>query len=303
MAAFSRRPVFATSFPRHACTAREHRPADIRRAFDARDPHADRVGASLRAARPGHGGARTAAAPARAPGRLARVDRRLRSRARTFDASKATVYRHLRALAQSRLRAAGPGDAALHRRREALRARRAAARPLRRPRRGTPGDGQAARRAPGRRCRSARWSRSIVVLDLMHGPRSWSSPRGPARGWPCTPARTARSGWRSVRRISSRRSARRRPRPPGRRTPDPTRAAHEKGRAVRKRGWATAPNQVLLGVNTLAAPVFDHRGGWSARSPLSARRRSSRRSPRRQQLALVLEAARAYLAISAGRDR
>src|SRR5262249_1259762 len=29
--------------------------------------------------------------------------------------------------------------------------------------------------------------------------------------------------------------------------------------AVRKRGWATAPNQVIMGVNTLAAPVFDHR--------------------------------------------
>jgi DNA-binding IclR family transcriptional regulator len=29
--------------------------------------------------------------------------------------------------------------------------------------------------------------------------------------------------------------------------------------AVRRRGWATAPNQVIMGVNTLAAPVFDHR--------------------------------------------
>jgi DNA-binding IclR family transcriptional regulator len=29
--------------------------------------------------------------------------------------------------------------------------------------------------------------------------------------------------------------------------------------AVRKRGWATAPNEVITGVNTLAAPVFDHR--------------------------------------------
>jgi DNA-binding IclR family transcriptional regulator len=30
--------------------------------------------------------------------------------------------------------------------------------------------------------------------------------------------------------------------------------------AVRQRGWSTAPNQAVMGVNTLAAPVFDHRG-------------------------------------------
>lgn len=30
-------------------------------------------------------------------------------------------------------------------------------------------------------------------------------------------------------------------------------------RAVKKRGWATAANQVVMGVNTIAAPVFDHR--------------------------------------------
>lgn len=29
-------------------------------------------------------------------------------------------------------------------------------------------------------------------------------------------------------------------------------------RAVKKRGWATAPNQTVTGVNTIAAPVFDH---------------------------------------------
>jgi DNA-binding IclR family transcriptional regulator len=28
---------------------------------------------------------------------------------------------------------------------------------------------------------------------------------------------------------------------------------------VRERGWATAPDEVITGVNTLAAPVFDHR--------------------------------------------
>lgn len=30
--------------------------------------------------------------------------------------------------------------------------------------------------------------------------------------------------------------------------------------AVKARGWSTAPDQVITGVNTLAAPVFDHRG-------------------------------------------
>lgn len=31
---------------------------------------------------------------------------------------------------------------------------------------------------------------------------------------------------------------------------------------VRRQGWATAMDQVLTGVNALAAPVFDHRGDW-----------------------------------------
>lgn len=32
--------------------------------------------------------------------------------------------------------------------------------------------------------------------------------------------------------------------------------------ATRARGWADAPDQMLLGVNALAAPVFDHSGAW-----------------------------------------
>jgi DNA-binding IclR family transcriptional regulator len=31
---------------------------------------------------------------------------------------------------------------------------------------------------------------------------------------------------------------------------------------VRERGWATAANRVLVGVNALAAPIFDHHGDW-----------------------------------------
>jgi DNA-binding IclR family transcriptional regulator len=41
--------------------------------------------------------------------------------------------------------------------------------------------------------------------------------------------------------------------------PDAVRAEVER---VRRQGWATAVDAVLIGVNALAAPVFDHRGDW-----------------------------------------
>jgi IclR family acetate operon transcriptional repressor len=41
--------------------------------------------------------------------------------------------------------------------------------------------------------------------------------------------------------------------------PDAVRAEVEQ---VRRQGWATAVDAVLIGVNALAAPVFDHRGDW-----------------------------------------
>jgi len=31
---------------------------------------------------------------------------------------------------------------------------------------------------------------------------------------------------------------------------------------VRLQGWASAPDQMMIGVNALAAPVFDHQGAW-----------------------------------------
>ena len=31
---------------------------------------------------------------------------------------------------------------------------------------------------------------------------------------------------------------------------------------MRRQGWATAVDAVQIGVNALAAPVFDHRGDW-----------------------------------------
>ena len=38
------------------------------------------------------------------------------------------------------------------------------------------------------------------------------------------------------------------------------RALESEVMAVRKRGWSTAPNEAVTGVNTIAAPVLDHRG-------------------------------------------
>jgi IclR family transcriptional regulator, acetate operon repressor len=35
---------------------------------------------------------------------------------------------------------------------------------------------------------------------------------------------------------------------------------HRQISEIRARGWATAPGEVMPGVNTVAAPVFDHRG-------------------------------------------
>ena len=33
--------------------------------------------------------------------------------------------------------------------------------------------------------------------------------------------------------------------------------------AIRRQGWATAANEVVYGINALAAPVFDHRGAYA----------------------------------------
>ncbi|HEY2482194.1 MAG TPA: IclR family transcriptional regulator [Caulobacteraceae bacterium] len=42
---------------------------------------------------------------------------------------------------------------------------------------------------------------------------------------------------------------------------DPERLAEAVAQA-RRQGWAGAPDQMMLGVNALAAPVFDHLGNW-----------------------------------------
>ena len=62
--------------------------------------------------------------------------------------------------------------------------------------------------------------------------------------------------------------------------------------AVRKRGWSTAPNQVVMGVNTLAAPVFDHRGVLVGSIAFVGSTQVIAAKPTPAQLGAVLEAAR-----------
>lgn len=62
--------------------------------------------------------------------------------------------------------------------------------------------------------------------------------------------------------------------------------------AVRKRGWSTAPNQVVMGVNTLAAPVFDHRGVLVGSIAFVGSTQVIATKPTPAQLGSVLEAAR-----------
>jgi DNA-binding IclR family transcriptional regulator len=62
--------------------------------------------------------------------------------------------------------------------------------------------------------------------------------------------------------------------------------------AVRKRGWSTAPNQTVRGVNTLAAPVFDHRGVLAGSIAFVGSTQIIAAKPTPAQLGAVLDAAR-----------
>jgi DNA-binding IclR family transcriptional regulator len=62
--------------------------------------------------------------------------------------------------------------------------------------------------------------------------------------------------------------------------------------AVRKRGWSTAPNQTVMGVNTLAAPVFDHRGALAGSIAIVGSTQVIAPKPAPAQLGAVIEAAR-----------
>jgi DNA-binding IclR family transcriptional regulator len=60
---------------------------------------------------------------------------------------------------------------------------------------------------------------------------------------------------------------------------------------VRERGWATAPDQVITGVNTLAAPVFDHHEGLAGSIAIVGATQFIPSLPRAAQIAEVVGAA------------
>lgn len=60
---------------------------------------------------------------------------------------------------------------------------------------------------------------------------------------------------------------------------------------VRKRGWATAANQVLTGVNGLAAPIFDHRGDYAGAIAIAGSVQYISATPSQDQVRAVVAAA------------
>jgi DNA-binding IclR family transcriptional regulator len=63
--------------------------------------------------------------------------------------------------------------------------------------------------------------------------------------------------------------------------------------AVRGQGWATAVDAVQIGVNALAAPVFDHRGDWRGAIALVGATQFIPGTPSEAQIAHVKDAAAA----------
>lgn len=61
---------------------------------------------------------------------------------------------------------------------------------------------------------------------------------------------------------------------------------------VRKRGWAIAPNQVLTGVNGLAAPVFNHHGDYAGAVAIAGSVQHITATPSPAQVRAVVTAAR-----------
>jgi DNA-binding IclR family transcriptional regulator len=62
---------------------------------------------------------------------------------------------------------------------------------------------------------------------------------------------------------------------------------------VRAQGWATAADHYLVGVNTLAVPVFDFRNAWCGTIAIVGPTQSIRAKPSKEQLAQVRAAAAA----------
>lgn len=61
---------------------------------------------------------------------------------------------------------------------------------------------------------------------------------------------------------------------------------------VRKRGWAVAPNQVLTGVNGLAAPIFNHHGDYAGAVAIAGSVQYITATPSPEQVRAVMAAAR-----------
>jgi DNA-binding IclR family transcriptional regulator len=60
---------------------------------------------------------------------------------------------------------------------------------------------------------------------------------------------------------------------------------------VRSRGWATAPNQVLQGINGLAAPVFNHAGSYAGAIAIVGTVQSIPGTPSTEQIKAVTRTA------------
>jgi len=73
---------------------------------------------------------------------------------------------------------------------------------------------------------------------------------------------------------------------------DPKRLKAEVER-VRRQGWATAADQVLVGVNALACPIFDHRNDWRGTIAIVGSSQFIQAQPTERQIAQVVEAAAA----------
>lgn len=57
--------------------------------------------------------------------------------------------------------------------------------------------------------------------------------------------------------------------------------------AIRRQGWATAANEVLFGMNALAAPVFDHRGTCAGAVAIVGSTQFIGARPDKKQIAMV----------------
>jgi DNA-binding IclR family transcriptional regulator len=73
-------------------------------------------------------------------------------------------------------------------------------------------------------------------------------------------------------------------------TPSALRAEIEQ---IRHQGWATAPNEALIGINTLAAPIFESSGAMVGAVAIVDSVQCLPPVPAPEQIAAVIEAARA----------